>query len=80
MPIFWVHGFTDPLFPSFEPLTVRANVLAADPTYPFKLFLGDVGHDYSGEMADAWDRAGAHIASLRKGGAQVVEIRGRGAA
>ena len=35
------------------------------------------GHDYSGEMADAWDRAGAHIAALRKGGAQVVELRGR---
>ncbi len=33
------------------------------------------GHDYSGEMADAWDRAGAHIAALRSGGAKVVEIR-----
>lgn len=32
------------------------------------------GHDYSGEMADAWDRAGAHIAALRKGGAKVIPI------
>jgi integrase len=37
------------------------------------------GHDYSGEMADAWDRAGAHIAALRKGGALVLAIRGRAA-
>jgi integrase len=32
------------------------------------------GHDYTGEMADAWDKAGAHIAALRKGGAQVIPI------
>ena len=32
------------------------------------------GHDYSREMADAWDRAGAHIGALRKGGAQVIPI------
>ena len=30
------------------------------------------GHDYSREMADAWDRAGAHIAALRRGAAQVI--------
>jgi integrase len=33
------------------------------------------GHDYSSEIADAWDRAGAHIGALRKGGAKVVPIR-----
>jgi len=33
------------------------------------------GHDYCSEMADAWDRAGAHIGALRKGGAKVVPIR-----
>jgi integrase len=33
------------------------------------------GHDYSGEMADAWDRAGAHIGALRGGGAEVIRIR-----
>ncbi len=32
------------------------------------------GHDYTGEMAEAWDRAGAHIAALRSGGAQVIPI------
>jgi hypothetical protein len=55
VPIFWVQGLTDPLFPGTEALTVRNAVLAADPTYPFKLFLGDVGHDYSGERKDEWD-------------------------
>ena len=33
------------------------------------------GHDYFGEMADAWDRAGAHIATLRKGGASISSIK-----
>jgi integrase len=33
------------------------------------------GHDYFGEMADAWDRAGAHLAALRKGSAQVIEFK-----
>lgn len=55
VPIFWVHGFTDPLFPALEPLTVRNAVLEADPGYPFKLFLGDVGHAYSAERKDEWD-------------------------
>ena len=32
------------------------------------------GHDYTGEMADAWDRAGAHIEALRTGGATVTSI------
>ncbi|HTT12887.1 MAG TPA: tyrosine-type recombinase/integrase [Burkholderiaceae bacterium] len=32
------------------------------------------GHDYSRECADAWDRAGAHIAALRSGGALVIPI------
>lgn len=35
------------------------------------------GHDYSEEMAEAWDRAGSHIATLRRGGAQVVAINRR---
>ncbi|MFN7695610.1 MAG: tyrosine-type recombinase/integrase [Burkholderiales bacterium] len=32
------------------------------------------GHDYTAEMADAWDRAGAHIQAIREGAAQVVSI------
>lgn len=32
------------------------------------------GHDYSGEVAAAWDLAGSHIEALRRGGAQVVAI------
>jgi integrase len=32
------------------------------------------GHDYAGEMAQAWDKVGAHIAALRKGGAKVIPI------
>lgn len=61
VPIFWVQGFTDPLFPAFEPLTVRNQVLAADPTYPFKLFLGDIGHPYSAERQDEWDLVKAQM-------------------
>lgn len=34
------------------------------------------GHDYSGEMADAWERISHHLAALRSGGAEVVSIRG----
>jgi integrase len=33
------------------------------------------GYDYRAEMADAWDRAGAHIAALRAGGGKVIELR-----
>jgi integrase len=32
------------------------------------------GHDYGGEMAAAWDIAGAHLESLRSGGALVIPI------
>ncbi|CAM5793185.1 tyrosine-type recombinase/integrase [Rhizobacter fulvus] len=32
------------------------------------------GHDYTSEMIDAWDKAGAHIAALRRGSAQVIPI------
>lgn len=32
------------------------------------------GHDYTAEMADAWDRAGAHLQAIRDGAAQVVSI------
>lgn len=35
------------------------------------------GHDYRAEMADAWNRAGVHIAALRRGGATVTELRSR---
>lgn len=34
-------------------------------------------HGYRNEMADAWNRVGAHIEALRAGGAQVVPIRTR---
>ena len=35
------------------------------------------GHDYSGEMAAAWDLAGAHVEALRNGGAIVIPIMSR---
>ncbi len=54
VPVFWVHGLTDPLFTAFEPLTVADAVRGVDPRYPFKLFLGDFGHDYTGQRADEW--------------------------
>jgi integrase len=37
------------------------------------------GHDYMGEMIAAWDKAGAHIASLRAGGAEVIPLGSRAA-
>jgi integrase len=35
------------------------------------------GHDYGAEVAAAWDKAGAHLAALRSGGAIVIPIMGR---
>jgi len=35
------------------------------------------GHDYFGEMVEAWDRAGAHVRALRRGGAQVIPLKSR---
>jgi hypothetical protein len=57
VPMFWVHGFTDPLFPAFEVLQMLASVRRADPAYPMKVFLGDLGHDYTGDRRDEWDYA-----------------------
>jgi predicted acyl esterase len=48
---------TDPLFPALEPLQMRNLLKAADPGYPIKLFLADIGHDYTGERQDEWDYA-----------------------
>ena len=55
VPIFWVQGLTDALFPASEALSVMNHVRASDPHYPFKLFLGDIGHDYAAERQDEWD-------------------------
>lgn len=57
VPIFWVQGFTDALFPALEALSMLNHVKATDPGYPFKLFLGDIGHDYAAERVDEWDLA-----------------------
>ena len=57
VPIFWVQGFTDPLFPGTEVLQMLARLRAADPGYPIKVFLGDLGHDYTGQRRDEWDLA-----------------------
>jgi predicted acyl esterase len=53
-PIFWVQGFTDALFPGNQALAIRDHVLAEDRDYPFKLFFGDIGHDYASERLDEW--------------------------
>jgi predicted acyl esterase len=55
VPIFWVGGLTDALFPAFEPLTLLERLQAGRRSYPFKLFLGDLGHDYAAERQDEWD-------------------------
>jgi hypothetical protein len=54
VPIFWIQGLTDALFPAMEALTVENRVKAVDPGYPFQLFLGDLGHDYAAERTDEW--------------------------
>lgn len=55
VPIFWVGGLTDALFPAFEPLTLLERLPSGRRAYPFKLFLGDLGHDYAAERQDEWD-------------------------
>lgn len=57
VPIFWVQGLTDALFPALEALSMLNHIKSADPDYPFKLFLGDVGRDYSAERLDEWGLA-----------------------
>jgi predicted acyl esterase len=61
VPIFWVQGLTDPLFPAFEALQMRNRLRADDPTYPIKLFFADVGHDYTAQRQDEWDAAHAQM-------------------
>ncbi len=36
-------------------------MLEAVPDYPFKLFLGDLGHDYTGQRQDEWDLVKAQM-------------------
>ncbi|TMK17898.1 MAG: hypothetical protein E6G68_08165, partial [Actinobacteria bacterium] len=60
IPIFWVQGETDPLFTAFHPLQLANRLRAFDPSYPIKLFFGDIGHDYAAERVDEWDAA--HLA------------------
>ncbi|HVL80787.1 MAG TPA: CocE/NonD family hydrolase C-terminal non-catalytic domain-containing protein [Actinomycetota bacterium] len=55
VPIFWVQGFTDPLFTGLEALQVYNRLRAHDPDYPIKLFFGDIGHDYAMQPVDEWD-------------------------
>jgi predicted acyl esterase len=54
VPIFWVQGFTDALFPAMEALAVYNEIKAVDGAYPFQLFFGDLGHDYAAERTDEW--------------------------
>jgi predicted acyl esterase len=61
VPIFWVQGITDPLFPAFEALQMRNLLKADDPAYPIKVFLADVGHDYTAQRQDEWDAAHAEM-------------------
>ncbi|MEY2568576.1 MAG: type transport system ATP-binding protein [Actinomycetota bacterium] len=61
VPIFWVQGFTDPLFPGLEALQMVQRLRAVDPGYPIKLFLGDLGHDYTGQRQDEWDLVRAQM-------------------
>jgi predicted acyl esterase len=64
VPIFYVQGLTDPLFPATEALQIRNLVRRADPTYPIKLFLGDLGHDYTAQRQDEWDLAHAQMSEF----------------
>lgn len=61
VPIFWVQGHTDALFPGQQALIMRERLRAADPDYPIKVFLGDVGHDYAAERQDDWDLVKAQM-------------------
>lgn len=64
VPIFYVQGLTDPLFPATEALQIRNLVTGVDPTYPIKVFLGDLGHDYTAQRQDEWDLAHAQMSEF----------------
>ncbi len=57
VPVFVVQGQTDPLFPGFQALDMVNHLKAADPNYPVKVFLGDVGHSYADNPQDIWQQA-----------------------
>jgi len=61
VPVFWVQGFTDALFNGSQALTMLNHVREADPDYPIKVFLGDIGHDYAAERIDEWDLVKAQM-------------------
>jgi dienelactone hydrolase len=57
VPVFVVQGQTDPLFPGFQALDMVNHLKAADPNWPVKVFLGDVGHSYADNPQDIWQEA-----------------------
>ncbi|MGH2704562.1 MAG: alpha/beta hydrolase family protein [Actinomycetota bacterium] len=44
VPVLAIQGWTDDLFPAEEALRMFRILRAADPAYPIKLYLGDLGH------------------------------------
>jgi predicted acyl esterase len=64
VPIFYVQGLTDPLFPATEALQIRNLVTHVDPAYPIKVLLADVGHDYTAQRQDEWDAAHARMSEF----------------
>ena len=65
VPIFWVQGLTDPLFPAFEALQMRNLLKTDNSAYPIKVFLADVGHDYTAQRQDEWDAALLRMNTMR---------------
>lgn len=44
VPLFNIQGWTDDLFPAVEAVRMYRLLKAANPDYPIKLYLGDIGH------------------------------------
>lgn len=70
-PIFVVQGWTDDLFPAPEAIRMLRALRTADPGYPIKAYLGDIGHPRAankpGEVAQVLDRIGAWLDFHLKG-------------
>lgn len=74
VPILWIQGTTDSLFPASEALAMLSHVRAQDPDYPMQVFLGDLGHDVAAERLDDWGAANRRMRSFLE---QHLERAGR---
>ena len=54
VPVLDIQGFTDPLFPEAEGVSMYNKIRAADRRWPAAIYAADIGHSYADNYASQW--------------------------